>query len=58
MRSNWPGVRVNKVQVSRVQSKTFNLHRQFLSHVSFELQAVRIIIMILDDQVSFRFRKN
>ena len=58
MRFNWRGVRVNKVEVRGVQSKTFNLHRLFLSDVSFNLQAVRIIIIIFDDRVSFRLRKN
>ena len=57
MRSNWRGVRVNKVQVSGVQSKTFNLHRLFLSNVSSKLQAVRIIRIIFDDRVSFRLNK-
>ena len=58
MRSNWRGVRVNKVSVSGAQSKTFNLHRLFLSDVSFKLQAVRIIIIIFDDRVSFKLKKN
>ena len=58
MRSNWRGVRVNKVSVNGVQSKTFNLHRLFLSDVCFKLQAVRIIIIIFDDRASFRLRKN
>ena len=56
MRSNWRGVRVNKVQVSRVQSKTLNLHRLFLLDFSFRLQAVRIIVLF-DDRVSFRLKK-
>ena len=58
MRSNWRGVRVNKVQVSGVQWKTFNLHRLFLSNVSYKLQALRIIRIIFDDRVSFRLKKN
>ena len=58
MRSNWRGVRVNKNQVSGVWSKTFNLHRLFLSNVSYKLQAVRIIRIIFDDRVSFRLKKN
>ena len=56
MRSTWRGVRVNKVQVSRVQSKPLNLHRLFLSDFSFRLQAVRIIVLF-DDRVSFRLKK-
>ena len=56
MRSNWRGVRVNKVQVSGVQSKTLNLHRLFLSDFSLRLQAVRIIA-VFDDRVSFTLKK-